>query len=133
MDVARNIVRVNVAGPDCKDLTLIDLPGIVRSVGVVESATLAKDSKCLIDDYLGNSSRCVILAVYPANLDFHNSQIIADAKKVDPDTSRTLPVITIPNLIDEGAKDGVKALLLGHKTRDLKKAFIWSRNKAKRP
>lgn len=42
----------------------------------------------------------MILAIVPANVDFHNSQIMADALKVDPETQRTIPVITKPDLID---------------------------------
>ena len=121
-DVARDIVKVRVVGPDCEDLTLIDLPGIVRSTGAGESASLVQDIQSLIDDYLANS-RCVILAVHPANVDFHNSQIMADAKKVDPETTRTLPVITKPDLIDVGAEDGVKDLLLGRKTDRFERGF----------
>jgi hypothetical protein len=32
-EVARDKVHVHVSGPTCEDLTLIDLPGIVRSRG----------------------------------------------------------------------------------------------------
>ena len=120
--VARDVVSVKVEGPRCEDLTLIDLPGIVRATGAGESATLAEDIQCLIDDYMKNS-RCVILAVIPANVDFHNSQIMADAKKVDPETKRTLPVITKPDLIDTGAEEDVKELLLGRKTNTFEKGF----------
>ena len=121
-DVSKDLVQVRVTGPDCEDLTLIDLPGIVRSTGAGESTSLVADIQSLIDDYLSNS-RCVILAVHPANVDFHNSQIMADAKKVDPQTKRTLPVITKPDLIDTGAEDAVKELLLGHKTDKFDKGF----------
>jgi GTP-binding protein EngB required for normal cell division len=120
--VARDVVSVKVTDPVCEDLTLIDLPGIVRSTGTGESETLAEDIQCLIDDYLSNS-RCVILAVHPANVDFHNSQIMRDAKKVDPETKRTLPVITKPDLIDAGAEESVKDLLLGRKTDRFEKGF----------
>jgi len=114
-EVARDIVCVEVEGPHCENLTLIDLPGIVRSIGVGESADLAEDIQALMRDYL-NNERCVILAVHPSNVDFHNSQILAEAKKVDPDTSRTIPVLTKPDLIDDGAEANVKDLLLGNKT-----------------
>lgn len=43
-----------------------------------------------MDEYLKNE-RCVILAVVPANVDLHNSQIMADAKQVDPDGARMIP------------------------------------------
>jgi hypothetical protein len=105
-----------------EDLTLIDLPGIVRSTGKGESESLVEDTQNLIKEYMQNP-RCIILAVYPANVDFHNSQIMADAKKVDAETKRTLPVITKPDLIDEGAEDGVLQLLLGRKTDKCSKGF----------
>ena len=35
--VAPDIVEIEVFGPDCVDLTLIDLPGIVRTVGKDEN------------------------------------------------------------------------------------------------
>ncbi|KAG7366715.1 dynamin central region-domain containing protein [Nitzschia inconspicua] len=121
-EVARDIVRVQVQGPNCEDLTVVDLPGIVRSRGKNESENIVGDIKALIDDYLSNK-RCVILAIVPANVDFHNSQIMADALDVDPDTKRTIPVITKPDLIDSGAENDVKELLLGRKTRDFQMGF----------
>ncbi|KAL7541336.1 hypothetical protein ACHAXR_010826 [Thalassiosira sp. AJA248-18] len=114
-EVARDIVCVDMKGPHCENLTLIDLPGIVRSTGKGESSTLSEDIRVLMNDYLRNE-RCVILAVHPSNVDFHNSQILADAKKVDPLTRRTIPVLTKPDLIDDGAETNVKDLLLGLKT-----------------
>ena len=112
VEVAFDVIEVNVYGPECIDLTLIDLPGIVRTVGKNETKGLIDDIKMLIDSYLSNP-RCVILAVQPANVDFHNSQILADAHRVDPETRRTIPVITKPDLIDDGAEGGVVKLLLG--------------------
>ena len=67
--------------------------------------------------------RCVILAVLPANVDFHNSQILAEAKKVDAETKRTIPVLTKPDLIDDGAEGNVKDLLLGNKTEEFEMGF----------
>ena len=113
-EVAPDIIEINVSSPDAADLTLIDLPGIVRSVGKGESESLVKEIEQLIDEFLRNE-RCIILAVVPANVDFHNSQIMADAVKVDAKTCRTIPVITKPDLIDPGAEEAVKELLLGNK------------------
>jgi interferon-induced GTP-binding protein Mx1 len=114
-EVSRDIVSVDVYGPQCENLTLIDLPGIVRTAGKQESVTLAYDIQCLMNDYLKNT-RCVILAVLPSNVDFHNSQILADARKVDPGTNRTIPVLTKPDLIDDGGQMSVRDVLLGLKT-----------------
>jgi hypothetical protein len=112
-EVAPDVVSLTVQGPDCHDLTLIDLPGLVRSKGHDESETLVEDVNRLMDDYLLNK-RCVILATLPGNVDYHNSNLAA-IMKVDPTTSRTIPVITKPDLIDEGAEDDVLELLLGKK------------------
>ena len=121
-EVARDIIEVEVYGPDCYDLTLIDLPGIVRVAGKHESETIIEDIQLLIKEYLENE-RCVVLCVHPANVDFHNSGIIADAKKYDPETCRTIPVITKPDLIDRGAERGVLELLLGHRMETFKEGF----------
>jgi len=56
-------------------------------------------------------------------VDFHNSQIMADAQKVDPETKRTIPVITKPDLIDTGAEGDVEELLLGRKTVKFQMGF----------
>jgi interferon-induced GTP-binding protein Mx1 len=121
-EIARVIVSVDMRGPHCEDLTLIDLPGIVRSTGKGESNSLSQDIQSLLDDYLKND-RCVILAVLPSNVDFHNSQILALAREVDPGTARTIPVLTKPDIIDSGAEDSVKELLLGQKTEKFEKGF----------
>lgn len=113
-DVASDVVHVHVYSPSCHDLTLIDLPGIVRSHGIDEAPTLMEDIEHLMDTYLHNT-RCIILAVIPANVDFHNSQILQKAQAVDPETLRTIPVITKPDLVDDGAESDVVDLLLGKK------------------
>ena len=113
-EVADDIVVVKIGGPGYHDLTLIDLPGIVRSVGDKENQSLVNEVAALTKSYLDNE-RCVVLAVVPANVEYHNSQIMADAKKVDPTTSRTIPVITKPDLIDNGGEKEVLDLLMGEK------------------
>jgi GTP-binding protein EngB required for normal cell division len=115
-DVSHDIVTIEVQGPECPaDLTLLDLPGLVRSKAHDESESLPEDIQRLVDDYLKNRTRSVILAVHAASNDFHNSQIMAEAIKVDPTTSRTIPVLTKPDLVDPGAEDNVVDLLLGKK------------------
>jgi hypothetical protein len=113
-NVSSDIVEVDCRDPEGVELTLIDLPGIVRTVGMGEDEDLGINIEALMQEYLYNE-RCVILAVAQGNVDFHNNQIIADAKKVDPSTERTIPVITKPDLIDKGAEGGVVDLLLGKK------------------
>ena len=66
-EVSRHVVCVKVEGPLCEDLTLIDLPGIVRTRGKDEGESIVEDIDELIKEYLRNK-RCIILAVVPANV-----------------------------------------------------------------
>ena len=118
-DVAKDIIEINISGPDYVNLTVVDLPGIVKFAGKNQETTLAADIDNLLDDFLQND-RCVILAVMPANMHFSNTEIMPRALKVDPSTQRIIPVITKPDLIDPGAEGEVLQLLLGNKTQDFK-------------
>ena len=112
--VAFDVICVSFYGPQCLDLTLLDLPGMARARASDESESLVQDIDLLLQSYLQNP-RCIILAVLPANVDFHNSQILGLAQTVDPESKRTIPVLTKPDLIDVGAEDQVLQLLLGQK------------------
>lgn len=111
-EVAPDIVEVSVSSPDSEDVTLIDLPGIVRTNGANESKAIIQDIKDLLGSYLRNP-RCILLVVVPANVDFHNSEILQVAREVDADTCRTLPVITKADRVDPGAEKGVMDLFEG--------------------
>jgi hypothetical protein len=51
-----------------------------------------------------------------------SAEILTDAKRVDIDGSRTLAIITKPDLIDKGAEESVLDLLL-NKTKVLKLGY----------
>lgn len=53
-DVCFDIIEIEVCSADHPDLTIIDLPGIVRSTGVGESKTLILDIKRMLEEYLSN-------------------------------------------------------------------------------
>ena len=44
----------------------------MRTVGKNDDPRVVKDIKIMIDEYLINE-RCIILAIVPANVEFHNS------------------------------------------------------------
>jgi GTPase SAR1 family protein len=120
--ISPNVVHVNLCRPDVVDLTIVDLPGIVRMVGRDEDPKMIQQIRSIIDDYLKNE-RCVILAVHPANVDFHNSQVMSDARIHDPETKRTFPVVTKADLVEEGNEQSVLDLLNQKKTECFKLGF----------
>jgi ABC-type histidine transport system ATPase subunit len=50
-EVASDVVEVEIVGPQCEDLNVVDLPGIVHTTGKGESATMGEDIKELIGTY----------------------------------------------------------------------------------
>jgi hypothetical protein len=114
--ISRDVIEVHVTGPDYDDLTVVDLPGIVRSVGDDESEDLITDVENLLRGYLENK-RCVVLCVIPANVDVHNNQVINMCGKVDPEQKRTVPVVTKPDTVQEGGEASVIRLLKGEHKR----------------
>lgn len=121
-EVASDIVEVSVKSPTCVDVTLIDLPGIARTTGNNESKSMIDEIRELLNAYLRNT-RCVLLIVIPANVDFHNCESLENARKVDPETRRTIPVITKPDLVDPGAEQGIVDLFEGRMIKDFLYGF----------
>lgn len=53
-DVSRDVIEVNLYGPQCINLTVIDLPGIVRTCGKEEKESIVSDIQVINQDYLEN-------------------------------------------------------------------------------
>ena len=100
----------------------MDLPGLVRTTGKDEDPEMIFQIRKIVDEYLQNS-RCVIIAIHPANIDFHNSQVMHDARQHDPTTKRTFPVVTKADLIEEGNEQSVIDLIRQKKTERFELGF----------
>lgn len=103
-------IVINLSSPDVPDLTLIDLPGIVRTAVYGQSSSVVDDVNRLIESFL-SQERTIVLAVIPSNQDIATIDILERAARADPNGERTLAVLTKPDLIDEGAEDEVKTVL----------------------
>ncbi|KAJ3064610.1 hypothetical protein HDU98_012013 [Podochytrium sp. JEL0797] len=113
-DISDDAIIIEVGGPDYPNLTLTDLPGLVRTVEDGEDFAIIGRVRALVDRYLVQS-RTVILAVVPANVDMHNTEILQAAQAADPQGIRTISIITKPDLIDPGAEAQVIELLMNRK------------------
>ncbi|KAI9324922.1 interferon-induced GTP-binding protein Mx [Obelidium mucronatum] len=112
--ISDDSIIINVSGPNYPNLTLTDLPGLIRTVEDSEDPAIIGRVRALVDRYLVQS-RTVILAVVPANVDVHNTEILQAAEAADPQGVRTISIITKPDLIDSGAESQVVELLLNRK------------------
>lgn len=124
---SKDILEIEISGPDQDHYSVIDVPGIFRDPE--PGKTTESDMnfvRSMVEHYM-ESPRSVMLAVIPANCDVATQEILQMAQKVDPEGDRTLGVLTKPDLVDEGAEDRVIDLLQG-RTRKLKLGWHIVRN-----
>ncbi|GAB9477659.1 hypothetical protein Gpo141_00014776, partial [Globisporangium polare] len=107
-------IVIEMSGPELPNLTLTDLPGLVRTVGDNEDQSIIRRVRQLVDRYM-TQERTIIIAVVPANVDMHNTEILQAAQEADPKGVRTIAVVTKLDLVDAGAEKAVHELLLNKK------------------
>ncbi|KAK0665220.1 interferon-induced GTP-binding protein Mx [Cercophora samala] len=99
---AKDILRVEVTGPDRPHLTMVDLPGLIHSETKNQSASDVQLIQDVVQGYM-KQSRCIILAVISAKNDFANQIVLKLARTADPTGNRTLGVITKPDTLTTGS------------------------------
>lgn len=103
-------IVIKISSPESPDLTIIDLPGIVRTATSGQDAAVIMQVNNLINYYM-SQPRTIILAVIPANQDIATIDILERAAIVDPMGARTIGVLTKPDLIGPGSEDEVVQVL----------------------
>ncbi|KAF9870377.1 dynamin family protein [Colletotrichum karsti] len=125
----KDILRVEICGPEEEHLTIIDVPGIFENAQ--EGFSTSRDVelvKSMVKDYI-KDSRTIILAVIPCNVDVATQTILTYAAEADPEGKRTLGVLTKPDLVTENAtREAVMDLIRG-KRRDLKLGYYVVKNR----
>lgn len=105
-----DIVVVDLVSPDACDLTVVDLPGIIRTVTSGQTASVIEDVNKLITSYLSDK-RTIVLAVIPGNQDIATVDILERAQRMDPTGERTLGVLTKIDLVNPGGEDEIVAVV----------------------
>ncbi|KAG0692056.1 P-loop containing nucleoside triphosphate hydrolase protein [Suillus ampliporus] len=101
LSFSKNSVSLEISGRDVADLSFVDLPGLIASVG-----SSGKDGdidlvKGLVASYIKKPS-CVILLTVTCETDFENQGAHHLAKRYDPEGKRTVGVLTKPDRIPPG-------------------------------
>ncbi|KAI0399376.1 P-loop containing nucleoside triphosphate hydrolase protein [Xylaria palmicola] len=100
---SEHILKIEKTGPEEDHFTVIDVPGIFRQE--TEGVTTENDIelvKNMVKSYM-KESRTIILAIIPSNVDPATQEILKLAKKADPSMTRTMAVLTKPDLAIEPA------------------------------
>jgi GTP-binding protein EngB required for normal cell division len=119
-------IEVKLVAPDAPDLTIIDLPGIVRTHISGQDTTVKEQVDSLLEHFL-KQERTIILAVIPVNVDIATVDILERASKVDPDGERTMGVLTKPDLVDKGGEAEVLNVL-ANRTKPLRHGYFMLKN-----
>ncbi|EAA35708.1 hypothetical protein GE21DRAFT_1922 [Neurospora crassa] len=115
---ARDILVVEKKGPDMPLLTLVDLPGLVRNPNKDQSLEDIHIIEALSDRYM-RSPRTIILAVVGGNSDYVQAPILTKARHFDPNGTRTIGVLTKPDLTDSiGLEDKFVELVKNNDRRN---------------
>ncbi|KAL2129019.1 hypothetical protein VTI74DRAFT_8358 [Chaetomium olivicolor] len=106
---AKEILRVEIAGPDVYPLTLVDLPGISRSATADQDLEGKEIVDHLIASYM-EQPKSIVLAVVAANNQLSTQDVLQRARTHDPKRVRTIGVITKPDLTSPGSANERKYL-----------------------
>jgi interferon-induced GTP-binding protein Mx1 len=98
---SKDSIQVIIDSPTTPNLSIIDLPGIIRTTTAGQNKSVISDVDSLLNDFM-SQPETIILAVIPCNQDIATIDILERANKFDPLGVRTIGVLTKPDLVDRG-------------------------------
>ncbi|KAK9787939.1 putative GED domain-containing protein [Seiridium cardinale] len=99
---SKDLLRVEITGPDRPHLTIVDLPGLIHSETKQQTASGVELVQNVVKSYMLKTGS-VILAVVSAKNDFANQIVLKLARSADPGGECTLGVITKPDTLITGS------------------------------
>ncbi|KAJ3319684.1 hypothetical protein HDU76_000474 [Blyttiomyces sp. JEL0837] len=125
---SRNVVCVEIRGA-AVNLTLIDLPGIIRTVERKEDSGFIEMIQELVMSYI-KKERAIIVGTITCKDEIDNQAIVHMAREVDPYGLRTIGVLTKPDTIEPGTHDRWLQIMQGQ-TYPLKLGYWMIKNPSK--
>ncbi|RUP50050.1 P-loop containing nucleoside triphosphate hydrolase protein [Jimgerdemannia flammicorona] len=101
---SKNIICIEIRGEDTLNLSLIDLPGIIRHTESKEERHLVTIIEELVQQYIANENS-IVIATIACKDDIENQAIVSMAREIDPEGQRTLGVLTKPDTIEKGCHE----------------------------
>ena len=100
---SKDLLRVEISGPDRPHLTIVDLPGLIHSETKQQSASDVELVQEVVQSYM-KERRSIILAVVSAKNDYANQIVLKLARVADKKGVRTLGVITKPDTLNPASE-----------------------------
>ncbi|CAF2568880.1 unnamed protein product [Rotaria sp. Silwood2] len=101
LGVSNMPINLTIFSPHVVNLTLVDLPGMVKVPAQGQPPDIVKKIDDIILEYISNEN-CLILAVTPANIDLVTSDALVMARSRDPMGKRTIGVLTKLDMMGKG-------------------------------
>ncbi|RMZ71036.1 dynamin family [Pyrenophora seminiperda CCB06] len=102
MAFSRDVLSIEITGPNRPQLTLVDLPGLIHATNKAQTEADKELILNLVSQYMKNP-RTIIMAVVSAKNDYANQIILDHCRKIDEQGRRTIGVITKPDYLREGS------------------------------
>lgn len=99
--VSAEPIMLSIRAAGAPSLTLVDMPGLTKVATADQPASTVADIEKMAKKFIV-SKNVVIVAVSAANADIATSDGVRVAKEVDPNSERTLGVLTKLDLMDKG-------------------------------
>jgi interferon-induced GTP-binding protein Mx len=104
-------IIIRMSAPGLPDLSVIDLPGIIRTKTFNSFIPFTSDDRGavaevrdLLQSYM-KQERTIMLVVVPCTQDVATNEALEWAARYDPAGTRTIGVMTKPDLVDPGAEE----------------------------
>lgn len=120
---SKDLLRIEISGPDRPHLTIVDLPGLIHSETKTQSTSDVELVKDVVQTYM-KEPRSIILAVVSAKNDYANQIVLKLARTADAKGNRTLGVITKPDTLIPGSESEASYVSLA-KNEDVNFRLGW--------
>ncbi|KAF2259056.1 dynamin family protein-like protein [Lojkania enalia] len=101
---SRDVLSLEICGPNRPQLTLVDLPGLTHSANKSQTEADKELVLDMVKQYM-KDPRTIILGVLSAKNDLNNQIILDHVRKIEGASSRTLGIITKPDFLREGSEN----------------------------
>lgn len=106
--ISRDVLHLRLEGKRLPNLTLVDLPGLIHASANTDDVSLVRG---LIQEYF-KQQQSIILIVVSAENPTQNQGILDYSRKFDPKGTRSIGVLTKPDVLDRPDKVSLKPAML---------------------
>ena len=100
-EFSKDVLRLEISGPNMFPLTLVDLPGLYQNQTEKQSDQGIVTVNELVQSYIKQTSS-IILVVIPASRPLSDNSVFPIVREYDPKFERTIGLITKPDLTKPG-------------------------------